>query len=98
MQQKTAARGFIEALLHGFDSGYFAYAPDITHRPGGVAGALAPDEEAFKSYIQSEAVAFDQILLSRARVIAGSDTAQEKATSVLRVAVSNPKRADILVP
>ncbi|MEL7492075.1 MAG: hypothetical protein AAGJ73_15300 [Pseudomonadota bacterium] len=92
---EETARAFIEAA-HAFDTGFFAVAPEISHRPGGVAGALAPDADGVKSYIQSEAVAYDQILLSRARVIAGERNAQDAARTVLRIAVANPKRADIL--
>lgn len=89
------ARRFLEALDQAGD-GYFGLAPDVSHRPGGVAGGLAPSVAAFKSYVQSEAVAYDQILLARARVIAGSPEAQKAARAALRTGVSNPKRSDIL--
>lgn len=92
---EQAARAFID-VLDGLDEGVFALAPEVSHRPGGVSGPLAPDAAAMKSYIQSEAVSHDQILLSRARTIAGSDEAQEKSAEILRCAVANPKRADIL--
>ncbi|MCA8888807.1 MAG: hypothetical protein KDA46_08265 [Parvularculaceae bacterium] len=90
------ARAFLDAVGE-MGEGVFAVAPDVSHRPGGVGGALAPGVAEIKSYIQSEAVAHDQILLSRARVIAGSDTGQETAIAALRTAVGNPKRADILL-
>lgn len=89
------ARAYL-AALDGMGEGYFAFTPDVTHRPGAAAGELAPTAPAFKAYIQSEAVAYDQILLARARVIAGSEKAQAKAKAALRAAVANPKRADIL--
>ena len=94
-EKEKTAREFIEAL-HSLDQNFFAFAPEISHRPGGVAGVLAPNEEGVKSYIQSEAIAHDQILLARARVIAGAEDAQSAARNILRIAVANPKRADIL--
>lgn len=94
-ENERFARAFVEALdLSG--EGYFGFAPDLSHRPGGVAGGLAPNVAAFKSYVQSEAVAFDQIMLARARVIAGAPEAQKAAKGALRTGVSNPKRSDIL--
>ncbi|MBI1365628.1 MAG: hypothetical protein GC153_06675 [Alphaproteobacteria bacterium] len=89
------ARSYMEAL-DGLGEGFFAISPDVSHRPGGVAGGLAPDIAAYKSFVQSEAVAYDQILLARARVIAGADKAQAAARGALRTAVANPKRADVL--
>lgn len=89
------ARAFIEAL-DGAGDGFFALTPDVSHRPGGVAGGLAPDVAAFKSYVQSEAVAFDQIMLARARVIAGSPEARKAAKAATRTGVANPKRSEIL--
>ena len=92
---ETCARAFVEAV-QDFDRGFFAFAPDIAHRPGGVSGPLAPDAQRYKAYIQSEAIASDQVLFARARVIAGDADAQKKAHDVFRSAVSNPRRADIL--
>jgi glutamate-ammonia-ligase adenylyltransferase len=89
------ARTFL-AALEEIGDGYFALAPDVSHRPAGVGGPLAPDVAAFRSFVQSEAIAYDQILLARARVIAGAEKAQSAAIGALRTAVSNPKRADIL--
>ncbi|MEO0880767.1 MAG: hypothetical protein AAFY22_13775, partial [Pseudomonadota bacterium] len=94
-ENEADARTFVEALYE-FDNGRFAFAPEVSHRPGGVGGPLAPDEAAFKAYVQSEAVASDQILLARARVIAGEEGATARGGEILRAAVSNPKRADIL--
>ncbi len=83
-------------MIGQFGEGVFAIAPDTSHRPSGVAGALAPSIEAFKSYVQSEAVAYDQIMLSRGRVIAGGDKIVDAARDALRGAVSGARRADIL--
>lgn len=94
--RERVARQVIDAL-GALGDGVFAFNPDVSHRPGGIAGALAPDIAQVKSYIQSEAVAHDQIMLARARVIAGSDAAQSTACAALRGAVSNPRRADILL-
>lgn len=94
-ENETFARAYMEAL-DGLGEGVFALAPDVSHRPGGPMGGLSPDVAAFKCYIQSEAVASDQILLARARVIAGSNEARKAARAALRTGVSNPKRADIL--
>ncbi len=94
-KREAFARAYMEAV-DALGAGFFAVAPDVSHRPGGVAGGLAPDVAAFKSYVQSEAVAYDQILLSRARIIAGSDAARTASKAALRAAVSNPRRADIL--
>lgn len=90
------ARAFVDSI-GALGDGFFALAPDVAHRPGGIAGPLAPDVAQIKAYIQSEAVAHDQIMLARARVIAGDEAAQAAATAALRAAVSNPKRADILL-
>lgn len=90
------ARAFVDSI-GALGDGFFALTPDVAHRPGGIAGPLAPDVAQVKSYIQSEAVAHDQILLARARVIAGGETAQAAAAKALRAAVANPKRADILL-
>lgn len=84
------------ALLGEFGSGVFAITPDVSHRPSGVTGPVAPALESFKSYVQSEAVAYDQIMLGRARVIAGADDIADKARDALRGAVSSGRRADIL--
>lgn len=95
-QREEIAQRFLDSLKE-LGEGVFALTPDMSHRPGGVAGPLAPDIAAMKSYIQSEAVAHDHILLARARPIAGSDDAQAAAATALRCAVSNPKRADVLL-
>ncbi len=94
--QERIARTFVNSL-GALGDGLFALAPDVSHRPGGIAGPLAPDAAQVKSYIQSEAVAHDQILLARARVVAGSEKAQTAARTALRGAVANPKRAEILL-
>lgn len=94
--QEEIARRFVDSLA-GLGEGVFAAAPDVSHRPGGIAGPLAPEISQVKSYIQSEAVAHDQILLARAQVIAGSEKAQAAAAATLRGAVANPKRAEILL-
>jgi len=91
-------RCYLDALGE-FGTGVFAINPDISHRPAGAAGAagaLAPGVSAFKSYVQSEAVAHDQIMLARGRVIAGDDEIAEAAREALRGAVSGARRADIL--
>ena len=90
------ARTFLDHL-ENFGEGLFALTPDVSHRPGGIAGPLAPQAAQVKAYIQSEAVAQDQILLARARVIAGSEKTQNAASAALRGAVANPKRAEILL-
>ncbi|MBB5518348.1 [protein-PII] uridylyltransferase family protein [Amphiplicatus metriothermophilus] len=94
-EREKLARAFLEAV-DSLGEGFFAVLPDVSHRPGGAAGPLAPDAAAFKSFVQSEAVAYDQILLSRGRVIAGADKARKTAKAALRTAVSNPRRADVL--
>ncbi|MEZ5914005.1 MAG: hypothetical protein R3C42_00050 [Parvularculaceae bacterium] len=93
---ESIARTFL-ANLGEMGEGFFSVTPDVSHRPGGIAGALAPEVAQLKSYIQSEAVAQDQILLSRARVVAGPEKMQATAAVALRGAVSNPKRAEILL-
>lgn len=94
-ESEPIARDFIENLA-ALGEGAFALAPDIIHRPGGGAAGLVPDVAQMKSFIQSEAIAQEQILLARARVIAGPESAAAKATAALRTAVANPKRGDIL--
>ncbi|MFQ5563350.1 MAG: hypothetical protein ACE5FO_07260 [Parvularculaceae bacterium] len=90
------ARRYLEAL-DGLGEGYFALSPDVSRRPGGVAGALAPGLDAFKQFVLSEAIALDQILLTRARVVAGEAEAQDNARDAIRSAVSGARRADVLL-
>lgn len=92
---EKAARRFMEIIAEAGE-GFFALTPDVTHRPGGAAGPLAAEIPAFKSYIQSEAVASDQIMLARTRIIAGAPEARAAAMKAVRGNVANPKRADIL--
>lgn len=89
------ARRYLD-MLGGLGEGVFAITPDTSHRPAGVAGPLAPDVPAFKSYVLSEAVAHDQIMLARGRVVAGAETIAERAREALRGAVASGRRADIL--
>ena len=89
------AQSYVKTL-QDLDHGFIALQLDISHRPSGAAGPLVPNVDALKAYIQSEAIASDQILLARARVIGGDELAKQKAATALRSAVSNPKRADIL--
>ncbi len=83
-------------LLSGLGEGMFAVNFDLSYRPQGVTGAVAPDVETFKAYVLSEAVAHEQIMLARARVIAGEKKVVELARDALRGAVSGARRADIL--
>lgn len=92
---ETFAKRYLAALSE-LDEGVFAIMPDASHRPAGVSGPLAPAAAAFKSYVQSEAVAHEQIMLARGRVIAGQDKTFEKAQDALRTAVAGARRADIL--
>ncbi len=89
----NTARAFLD-FVHDMGSDFFAMNPDVSRRPGGVAGALAPTTNELKSFIQSEAIASDHIAFARARVVAGVD---QEATKALRTAVSYPRRADILM-
>jgi hypothetical protein len=84
------------AMLGEMGDGVFAITPDASHRPQGVGGPLAPDLAAFKTYVQSEAVAHDQIMLARGRVIGGDKKIMNMARDALRGAVSGVRRADIL--
>ncbi len=90
------ARRYLQALSD-LGEGIFEITPDATHRPSGVAGPIAAEISAFKSYVQSEAVAHEQIMLARGRVInAGSPKVAELAKDALRSAVAGARRADIL--
>lgn len=90
------ASRYLEAL-NELGEGVFAVTPDMSHRPSGASGALAPEMKAFKAYVQSEAVAHEQIMLGRGRVIAaGTDKIADQATDALRGAVAGARRADIL--
>lgn len=84
------------SMLSEFDEGVFAILPDASHRPSGVSGPMVPAAAAFKSYVQSEAVAHEQIMLARGRVIAGKDKVFKTAEDALRTAVAGARRADIL--
>jgi glutamate-ammonia-ligase adenylyltransferase len=96
-ERREAAAGAYLNSLSALGEGVFAVNPDISHRPGGVSGVLAPDLGMLRSYIQNEAVAQDQMLIARARVIAGGEGARASAGAVLRSGVSNPKRVDVLL-
>lgn len=89
------AHRYLETLGE-LGEGVFAITPDATHRPSGVAGPITPELAAFKGYVQSEAVAYEQIMLARGRVIAGDDKAADRAREALRGAVAGARRADIL--
>ncbi|MEZ5893375.1 MAG: hypothetical protein R3C58_09580 [Parvularculaceae bacterium] len=90
------AKRYLNALT-GLGDGVFAIMPDAMMRPSGVAGPVVPELAAFKNYVLSEAVAYEQIMLGRGRVIAwGSDAAADKARDALRGAVAGARRADIL--
>jgi glutamate-ammonia-ligase adenylyltransferase len=94
-ENEQFARDFTTAA-ESLGGGFFALSPDVSRRPGGPAAPLAPTSGAFKSYVQSEAVAFDQVAIARARVIAGAPEAEESARKALRVnAVA--RRADIVL-
>ena len=89
------ARKYCE-VLSAFGEGVFAILPDMSHRPGGVAGALAPEMSAYRSYVQSEAVAHEQVMFARARVIAGEKATMDAARETLRMGVAGARRADVL--
>lgn len=89
------AKRYLTTLAE-FDEGLFEIMPDASHRPSGVSGPLAPAASAFKAYVQSEAVAHEQIMLARGRVIAGQDKVFKTAQDALRMAVAGARRADIL--
>ncbi|WP_375207747.1 hypothetical protein [Hyphococcus sp.] len=90
------AKRYLQSLSEAGE-GVFAVTPDATHRPGGVAGPVVSALAAFKSYVQSEAVAHEQIMLARGRVIAaGDDKIEESARDALRSAIAGARRADIL--
>lgn len=93
---EALAQSVLDAL-DTFGAGYFALAADISHRPSGQNGALAPDVGAFKTFVQSGAIAQEQLLFARAQVIAGAPAAQEAARGALRAAVTAPRRADVLL-
>ncbi|MBY0421390.1 MAG: hypothetical protein K2Q06_03730, partial [Parvularculaceae bacterium] len=95
-EAEDLARGVVDAL-DAMGRGQFAMTADLSHRPGGAGGALAPDAAAFKAYVQSGAIAQEQLLFARARVVAGQPAAQEAAKSALRSAVMTPRRADTLL-
>ncbi len=90
------ARRYLQAL-GALGDGVFEVSPDTTHRPSGVTGPIVPTVKAFKSFVQSEAVAHEQIMLARGQVIASGDPkAAELAKDALRSAVAGSRRADIL--
>ncbi|WP_428409924.1 hypothetical protein [Hyphococcus sp.] len=90
------AKRYLQSLSETGE-GVFAVTPDATHRPGGVAGPVVSEVKAFKSYVQSEAVAHEQIMLARGRVIAaGDDKIEDSARDALRSAIAGARRADIL--
>lgn len=95
-QSEEVARAVVDGL-DAMGAGYFALAADISHRPGGASGPLVPDAAALRAHVQSGAVAHEQILFARARVVAGQPAAQEAAKAALRTAVMNPRRADMLL-
>ena len=85
------------AALNEMDTGVYAILPNASHRPSGTSGPIAPDLASFKSYVKSEAVAHEQIMLARGRVIAaGNDKIADAARDALHSAVAGARRADIL--
>jgi glutamate-ammonia-ligase adenylyltransferase len=90
------ARDFV-AAVESLGAGYFEMTADLSRRPKGAAGPLAPNGGAFRAYMQSEAVATDQTALARVRVIAGSEAAQDHAKKSLRSQSGGPKRADLVL-
>ena len=90
------ARRFLETVSD-FDQGVFAITPDATHRPSGVGGPMIAEVSAFKAFVQSEAIAHEQVMLARGRVIAAGDAkTADAAKDALRGAVAGARRADIL--
>lgn len=93
---EDVARAVVDACV-ALGEGVFALSPDLSRRPGGPQGRLAPTIAAFKSYAQSEAIAADQIMIAQARVVAGDDAAQDAARKALRCSVAGARRADMLL-
>lgn len=93
---ERVARDVVESLS-GMGAGVFALSPDVSRRPGGPQGGLAATAARFKAYSQSEATAVDQVLLARARVIAGDADAQAAASKAARCSVAGAKRAEMLL-
>jgi len=92
---KAKAENFAEAYLAALESvsgSAFPLAVDLGRRPGGLSGPRIATLEAWRHYAASEAVAFDQISLARARMVAGSALAREAARTALREVVSNHRR------
>lgn len=89
------ARRYLKSLDE-MGEGVFAIAPDASHRPAGAGGPIVPDMAAFQSYVQSEAVAHEQVMLARGQVIAGEKKIADMAREALHGAVAGARRADIL--
>lgn len=85
------------AAVETLGAGFFSLAPDISRRPGGPAAPVTPSAAAFKSYIQSEAVALDQVALARTTIIAGSPAAEEAGRRALHACGASARRADIVL-
>jgi len=70
------------------------YEVDFRLRPSGRAGPLATSFSAFEAYQKSEAWTWEQMALTRMRVVCGDSNLRERLLKVKRAALDRPRDAD----
>jgi glutamate-ammonia-ligase adenylyltransferase len=73
------------------------YAVDMRLRPSGKAGPIAVGFETFRRYQMYEAWTWEQMALTRARVVAGSSELVGAITQAIRDVLTKPRDAGLLV-
>jgi glutamate-ammonia-ligase adenylyltransferase len=89
------AQRFINAVTALTGEGKL-YEVDMRLRPSGNSGPIASGLAPFEKYQSEEAWTWEHMALTRARVIAGPTTLQEKTSAALRRLLARPRNADKL--
>lgn len=73
------------------------YEVDMRLRPSGKAGPIAVSATTFARYQQEEAWVWEQMALTRARVVAGPSVLANEIEAVIRAVLTRPRDATLLV-
>jgi glutamate-ammonia-ligase adenylyltransferase len=87
---------FINALTAPTADGAL-YEVDMRLRPSGTAGPIATSFAAFRRYHEELAWTWEQMALTRARPVAGSDALSARVMATVREALTRPRDPDRLV-
>ncbi|HUO92926.1 MAG TPA: bifunctional [glutamine synthetase] adenylyltransferase/[glutamine synthetase]-adenylyl-L-tyrosine phosphorylase [Rhizomicrobium sp.] len=90
------AQRFISALTVPTGEGVL-YEVDMRLRPSGNKGPVAVSLETFRRYQASEAWTWEQLALTRARVVAGDAGLANTVTEAIRAALSTGARRDVVL-